>query len=123
MSKMKKYFFELLIISFCFTGSISFSAKRTCYHSPSVPFVSRKSSSSYSIIHNHEHQPFSFFDKNSDSLLLSNNADNNENDDDTSMSNGFDGEGFAGYLAPYALALIGSIVVTGAFFKFVLMDY
>ncbi len=31
--------------------------------------------------------------------------------------------GFANYLAPYALALIGSIAITAAFFKFVLLDY
>lgn len=36
---------------------------------------------------------------------------------------GFDGEGFAGYLAPYALALLASIGVTWAFVKFVLLDY
>jgi hypothetical protein len=35
----------------------------------------------------------------------------------------FDGEGFANYLAPYALAAVGSILVTGAFVKFVLLDY
>lgn len=36
---------------------------------------------------------------------------------------GFDGEGFAGYLAPYALAVVASILVTGAFLKFIMMDY
>jgi hypothetical protein len=36
---------------------------------------------------------------------------------------GLDAEGFAGYLAPYALAAIASIGVTGAFVKFVLMEY
>lgn len=35
----------------------------------------------------------------------------------------FDGQGFANYLAPYALAVIASIVVTGLFIKFVLLDY
>lgn len=35
----------------------------------------------------------------------------------------FDGEGFANYLAPYAVALLASIAVTGGFVKFVLMDY
>jgi hypothetical protein len=35
----------------------------------------------------------------------------------------FDGQGFARYLAPYAIALIASIAATAAFFKFVLMDY
>lgn len=36
---------------------------------------------------------------------------------------GFDGEGFAGYLLPYSLAFLASIAVTGAFVKFVLLDY
>lgn len=35
----------------------------------------------------------------------------------------FDGEGFANYLAPYALAAVGSILITGLFVKFVLLDY
>ena len=35
----------------------------------------------------------------------------------------FDGKGFAGYLATYAVALLGSIAVTAAFVKFVLLDY
>ena len=41
---------------------------------------------------------------------------------DVEKSN-FDGEGFAGYLAPYAFAVVASIVVTVAFLKFVLLDY
>jgi len=50
-------------------------------------------------------------------------------EDDESTANeveegkGFDGEGFAGYLAPYALALLASIAVTAGVFKFVLLDY
>ena len=39
------------------------------------------------------------------------------------MSDNFDAQGFGGYLAPYALALVASVVVTGAFIKFVLLDY
>lgn len=35
----------------------------------------------------------------------------------------FDGKGFAGYLAPYVLAVVASIGVTAAFVKFVLLDY
>ena len=35
----------------------------------------------------------------------------------------FDGEGFVGYLLPYAAALIGSVLATAAVFKFVLLDY
>lgn len=35
----------------------------------------------------------------------------------------FDGEGFANYLLPYALALVGSVAATAAIFKFVLLDY
>ena len=38
-------------------------------------------------------------------------------------SDNFDGKGFAGYLAPYALAVLASIAVTAAFVKFVLLDY
>ena len=48
------------------------------------------------------------------SMSSSNNDNNNDN---------FDGEGFANYLAPYALALFASIAVTAGFVKFVLMDY
>jgi hypothetical protein len=44
---------------------------------------------------------------------------NTKNDSD----NNFDAAGFGGYLAPYALALIASVAVTGAFVKFVLLDY
>jgi hypothetical protein len=54
-----------------------------------------------------------------------------ENDDDAKVENDasvspkgdFDGAGFVNYLAPYALALLGSIAVTAAFLKFVLLDY
>ena len=48
------------------------------------------------------------------------------NNEDTELSNdkdNFDGEGFANYLLPYAIALIGSIAATAAVFKFVLLDY
>ena len=39
------------------------------------------------------------------------------------VQDNFDGKGFAGYLGPYAVAFVGSIVVTLSFVKFVLMDY
>ena len=42
---------------------------------------------------------------------------------DESEADRMDLAGFAGYLAPYALALAASIGVTAAFFKFVLLDY
>ena len=45
-----------------------------------------------------------------------------EKEDDDIVDN-FDAEGFGGYLAPYALAAVASILVTAAFFKFVLLDY
>ena len=53
---------------------------------------------------------------------------NNDDDGDkmmqeSSSSSSFDGRGFANYLAPYALALVGSIAVTALFVKFVLLDY
>lgn len=41
----------------------------------------------------------------------------------TTTNDNFDGEGFANYLLPYALALIGSVLATAAMFKFVLLDY
>ena len=39
------------------------------------------------------------------------------------LAENFDAQGFGGYLAPYAAALIASVLVTGAFIKFVLLDY
>ena len=58
------------------------------------------------------------------SLFAGVDDDNNSNIDDLAeVQDNFDGKGFAGYLAPYAVALIGSIAVTGAFVKFVLLDY
>jgi hypothetical protein len=42
---------------------------------------------------------------------------------DDEIDDKMDLAGFGGYLAPYALALIASIGVTVAFFKFVLLDY
>ena len=47
----------------------------------------------------------------------------NTEEDAVGEQDNFDGKGFAGYLAPYAVALIGSIAVTVAFVKFVLLDY
>jgi len=49
-----------------------------------------------------------------------------EDADNTAVSpdsDNFDGKGFAGYLAPYALAVLASIAVTAAFVKFVLLEY
>lgn len=46
-----------------------------------------------------------------------------ENEDNNTPVDNFDGEGFANYLLPYALALVGSLVATAAIFKFVLLDY
>lgn len=50
---------------------------------------------------------------------------NNEEEGDSTMEvqDNFDGKGFAGYLGQYAVAFVGSIVVTLGFVKFVLMDY
>lgn len=56
-------------------------------------------------------------DDNHNSLPEKNSLDTLDDD------GGFDALGFAGYLAPYTLALIASIAVTGAFLKFVLLDY
>ena len=46
-----------------------------------------------------------------------------DDDSDKDIVDNFDAEGFGGYLAPYAIALLASLVVTAAFFKFVLLDY
>lgn len=43
--------------------------------------------------------------------------------DDATREDNFDAQGFTGYLAPYALALVASIAVTAGFVKFVLLDY
>jgi len=130
---MKSYFFILTIFSLCFPDSIALSTKIALQPSSSVAWISR---SRFSICYyngksfNKETMPQSFISlgKNSNVALRLSNVDNDENDDDaltsaSSSTNGFDGEGFAGYLAPYVLALIGSILVTGAFLKFVLMNY
>mmetsp|Transcript_23130 Transcript_23130/g.37520 ORF Transcript_23130/g.37520 Transcript_23130/m.37520 type:complete len:117 (-) Transcript_23130:86-436(-) len=52
-----------------------------------------------------------------------NEDNNNQLVENNNSEDNFDGKGFAGYLAPYAVALLGSIAVTAAFVKFVLMDY
>lgn len=48
---------------------------------------------------------------------------NNDQVGDSDARDNFDGKGLANYLGPYALALVASIAVSAAFFKFVLMDY
>lgn len=59
-----------------------------------------------------------------DRLKLPHFAEQDEqSENDIQEASGFDGEGFTGYLAPYALALLASVAVTAAFFKFVLLDY
>jgi hypothetical protein len=52
------------------------------------------------------------------------------NDDDdlkgvspAAETDNFDAAGFGNYLAPYLIAFLASIGITGAFVKFVLMDY
>jgi len=52
----------------------------------------------------------------------------NDNDDQKGVStaeesDNFDAAGFGNYLAPYLIAFVASIGITGAFVKFVLMDY
>ena len=53
------------------------------------------------------------------------NASEEDEQQEDSIADGgnFDGKGFAGYLAPYAAALLVSLGVTAAFLKFVLLDY
>jgi hypothetical protein len=48
---------------------------------------------------------------------------NNNDLEPTESNDKFDGKGFASYLAPYALALMGSVATTYAVFKYVLLDY
>ena len=52
-------------------------------------------------------------------------AQMNDSDDQNgvSESDNFDAAGFGNYLAPYLIAFLVSIGITGAFVKFVLMDY
>lgn len=59
------------------------------------------------------------------SLFAGVDDDSNSNTEEDAIreKDKFDGKGFAGYLAPYAVALLGSIAVTAAFVKFVLLDY
>ncbi len=52
----------------------------------------------------------------------------NDNDDRKGVSpaaatDNFNAAGLGNYLAPYFLAFLASIGITGAFVKFVLMDY
>ena len=54
------------------------------------------------------------------------NDDNNNNNNVSAtreQQDSFDAAGFAGYLAPYAAAVLGALVATGLFVKFVLLDY
>ena len=46
-----------------------------------------------------------------------------DDDEVEEQEDAFDGAGFANYLGPYALALVGSIAVTALVFKFVFLDY
>jgi hypothetical protein len=48
-------------------------------------------------------------------------ANKNEQQDDDNVG-GLDASGFSDYLAPYILTFVLSILVTAAFFKFVLLD-
>eukprot|EP00977_Amphora_coffeiformis_P016698 scaffold5237_cov179-Amphora_coffeaeformis.AAC.11 len=59
-------------------------------------------------------------------LVVLSESEDSGSDEKSSLDQGtsnFDGEGFVNYLAPYALAVVGSIVVTGLFVKFVMLDY
>mmetsp|Transcript_13299 Transcript_13299/g.28114 ORF Transcript_13299/g.28114 Transcript_13299/m.28114 type:complete len:134 (-) Transcript_13299:406-807(-) len=58
-------------------------------------------------------------------LFASDLDDNNERSgmEFLEENNNFDGDGFANYLGPYAVAFVASIAVTAAFFKFILLDY
>ena len=60
-------------------------------------------------------------------LWASSGGSDNDGDEKTTTKdvadNNFDGEGFANYLLPYAIAVVAALGVTAAFVKFVLMDY
>ena len=56
-------------------------------------------------------------------LVSLSSSPNDDNDDGEGVVDSFDGKGFAGYLAPYALALVASVGVTLAFVNFVLLNY
>ena len=60
-------------------------------------------------------------------LWASSSGSDNDGDEKTTTKdvadNNFDGEGFANYLLPYAIAVVAALGVTAAFVKFVLMDY
>ena len=51
----------------------------------------------------------------------SSSLDDTNNDNNNTLGGKFDVQGFGGYLAPYVLTAVASIVVTVAFFKFVLL--
>ena len=54
---------------------------------------------------------------------MNDNEDQNKASSVTEESDNFDAAGFGNYLAPYLLAFVASVGITGAFVKFVLMDY
>mmetsp|Transcript_22102 Transcript_22102/g.36366 ORF Transcript_22102/g.36366 Transcript_22102/m.36366 type:complete len:99 (+) Transcript_22102:90-386(+) len=56
-------------------------------------------------------------------FTLSAQMNDNDNQNGVSESDNFDAAGFGNYLAPYLIAFLVSIGITGAFVKFVLMDY
>ena len=55
--------------------------------------------------------------------LLLNAQDGRDSDMEEEKKGNFDAQGFAGYLAPYVLAVVFAIGATVAFLKFVLLDY
>lgn len=72
----------------------------------------------FSVKHRPAQHPGSFFPT---ALSESNKGDEERELEQNSSS--FDSEGFTNYLAPYFLAFIVSLVVTGGFLKFILLDY
>jgi hypothetical protein len=108
--KVFQVFVLLALLSF--KGVDSFPSRILLSHS----FVAKKYAFKPQSQRNHSRRTFR--------LHISENDDaNKENEESVSPKGDFDGAGFANYLAPYALALVGSIAVTAAFLKFVLLDY
>jgi hypothetical protein len=103
----------VLLALLTFQGVVSFQGQSFLSNS----FVAKKYSfKPQSQGNHHSRRPFRLH-------ISENDDDAKENDESVSPKGDFDGDGFANYLAPYALALFASIAVTAAFLKFVLLDY
>lgn len=118
-NKSVAQFFDLPKIDFAMKRLFALAALLPLHANAFAPSPLRLTENQYPSLENQRSAFFplcSITDEN-ESVEVENSAES-----DLEKSN-FDGEGFAGYLAPYALALVASIAVTAAFVKFVLLDY